>query len=168
MSGSGKSGNNRRKPFKRRERGEEWQNNHQTVGLPNSGKRKSDTFRVDKNRGVLFDRPKWTPIKLPDDPLPAPECPVCGKPVKDIASALTDRVSGEPAHFDCVIARVSENEMMEKGDAVAYIGGGRFGIVHFNNPQDPRNFRIKRIIEWEDKGNRAEWRQSVADHYSIT
>jgi hypothetical protein len=57
---------------------------------------------------------------------------------------------------------------MEKGDAVTYIGGGRFGVVHFNNPQDTRNFKIKRIIEWEDKGNRAEWRQTVADHYSVT
>jgi hypothetical protein len=168
MSGSGKSGNNRRKSPKHQRSGDEWQNSHQTAGLQNPGKKKSDIFRVDRSKGLMYDRPKWTPVKLPADSLPAPDCSICGKPVKDISAALTDRASGEPAHFDCVIARVSENEIMEKGDAVTYIGGGRFGVVHFNNPQDPRNFRIKRIIEWEDKGSRADWRQTVADHYSVT
>jgi hypothetical protein len=81
---------------------------------------------------------------------------------------VTDRVTGAPAHFDCILSRIAENERLEKGDAVTYIGGGRFGIVHFVNPQDTRNFKVKRIIEWEEKGNRADWRQIVADHFSLT
>jgi hypothetical protein len=102
------------------------------------------------------------------DPLPAPDCPYCGKPIKDISSAISDKNSGEPVHFDCVINRIAEAEVLEQGDAVTYIGGGRFGIVHFGNPQNPQDFKIKKIFEWEDKENRSEWRRSVSDHYSVT
>jgi hypothetical protein len=102
------------------------------------------------------------------EPIPVPECPYCGKPIRDLAAAFSDKSSGEAVHFDCVISRIVENETLERGDTVTYIGGGRFGIVHFANSQDTRNFTIKKIFEWEDKENRAEWRGSLADHYSIT
>jgi hypothetical protein len=104
-----------------------------------------------------------------------PNCPWCGKPIKDIASAITDKETGVPVHFDCVIARIAGGENLEKGDAVVYIGGGRFGVVHFNapseyqgKPADGKPFTIKQVFEWENKENRAEWRSSVSDHYSIT
>jgi hypothetical protein len=64
-----------------------------------------------------------------------------------------------------------EQETPEQGDVVSYIGGGRFGIVHFNEPAEKREkgaFTIKKILEWEDKENRAEWRGFIADHYSVT
>ena len=102
------------------------------------------------------------------DPLPSPDCPYCGKPIRDIASALTDRESGMAVHFDCIIALIANDEILEKGDVVAYIGGGRFGIVHFNNPGEIKKFTIKKILEWENKDNRAIWRNIVSDHYSIT
>jgi hypothetical protein len=161
MSGSGKGGNNRRRPFKRRER-ETWQIN------PGEGKKRTEKSRTDNRAVPGFDRPKWTPVKISSDPLPAPECPWCGKPIKDIAAALTDKQTGQPIHFDCIIARITEMERPEKGDTVTYIGGGRFGIVRFQNPQDPKKFVIKKILEWEDKDNRAEWRKTVADHFSVT
>jgi hypothetical protein len=97
-----------------------------------------------------------------------PDCPYCGKPITDISSAVSDKNSGEPVHFDCVIARIAESEALEQGDTITYIGGGRFGVVHFNNPQKPQDFEIKKIFEWEDKENRSEWRRSVSDYYSVT
>ncbi|GHV70462.1 hypothetical protein AGMMS49928_18340 [Spirochaetia bacterium] len=171
MSGSGKGGtNNRRRPFKRREKdGENWQ---ASSGQGKKGGDKNrdtrDNPRFDKTRGVMFDRPKWSPPKMPSEPIPTPDCPYCGKPVKDISSAMTDKNTGAPVHFDCVLARLGESERLEKGDAVAYIGGGRFGIVHYKNPQDMRNFEIKRIFEWENKDQRADWRNNISDHYSMT
>jgi hypothetical protein len=116
----------------------------------------------------MFDRPRWVPPKISPEPLPSPDCPWCGKPIKDIASAIADKDSGAAIHFDCVIARLQEGEVLEKGDVISYIGGGRFGIVHYINPQDLRNFTIKKIFEWENKENRAEWRSTVSDHYSVT
>jgi MoaA/NifB/PqqE/SkfB family radical SAM enzyme len=85
-----------------------------------------------------------------------------------MASALMDKNSGQPVHFDCVITRIEEHEFLEKGEVVAYLGGGRFGVVRFNHTQNSRNFSVKKILEWEDKENRAEWRKTIADHYSIT
>jgi hypothetical protein len=108
------------------------------------------------------------------EPLPIPDCPWCGKPIRDLASAMADKDSGEPVHFDCVAARIAQSEILEKGDAVIYIGGGRFGVVHFggaenqSRSEDGKSFTIKKIIEWENKDNRAEWRSTVSDHYSVT
>jgi hypothetical protein len=86
---------------------------------------------------------------------------------------MSDQDTGEPVHFDCVLARISQRENLERGDSLAYIGGGRFGVVHFDDGEsqgrsENRNFKIKRILEWEDKENRAEWRSHISDHYSET
>jgi hypothetical protein len=95
-----------------------------------------------------------------------------------------------------VAARIAFGEKLEKGDAIAYIGAGRFGIVSFgssgassrfspdgsshdsgksenpseaqNHPVANRGFTIKKIIEWENKDHRAEWRSVICDHYSVT
>jgi hypothetical protein len=165
MNGSGKGGNNRR-GYRRRER-DNWARDN---------KKKADSVpRYDKNRGLIYDRPKWTAPMLSTDPIPVPDCPYCGKPIKDLSTAISDKNSGTAVHFDCVIARIAENENTEKGDVISYIGGGRFGIVHFSNASDLpgrspalRKFTIKKIFEWEDKENRADWRKSIADHYSLT
>jgi hypothetical protein len=171
MNGSGKGGNNRRKPFKRRERDSDSGQNNTLRGGKRAGGRGMDggdsLRRYEKRAGAFFDRPVWVPPQLSAEPLPQPDCPYCGKPIRDISAALTDKNSGEPVHFDCVIARLAEGETLEAGDAVTYIGGGRFGVVQFPSPQDSRNFKIKKIVEWEDKENRADWRKNISDHYSI-
>ena len=159
MSGSGRGGNNRRGIRRKDKDKENW---------AKDAKKKADNPRFDKTHGVFVDRPKWVPPVLSAEPIPVPDCPYCGKPIRDLAMALTDKASGAAVHFDCVIARLAENETLARGDAVTYIGGGRFGVVHFNNPNDTRGFTIKKIVEWEDKENRSDWRKSLADHYSIT
>jgi hypothetical protein len=164
MSGSERGGNNRRN-FQRRDKDKD--KNKERWGR-DSKKKGNDNFRFSKSREHMADRPKWVPPVMASEPVPVPDCPYCGKPIRDLPAALTDRNSGEAVHFDCVLARLTENETMGRGDSVVYIGAGRFGVVHFANPNDPRSFVIKRIFEWEDKENRAEWRKSLADHYSVT
>jgi hypothetical protein len=173
MSGNGRGGSNRRKPFRRRDHtGDEtaasgrnsWQDN-----FPRKGRKQETEFSGSRSAGTSHpDRPKWTPVKLPQVPVGVHDCPICGKPIKDISSALTDKVSGNPAHFDCVLGKVADREIREKGDVISYLGGGRFGIVHYANPHDARGFKIKKIIEWEDKENRADWRKTIADRFSVT
>jgi hypothetical protein len=131
----------------------------------------------------MYERPRWIPPKLNADPIPELLCAHCGKPIEDPSAAIEDRLSGGPVHFDCVISRLSESESLEKGEVISYIGGGRFGIVRFNEPragakifrrddafpeETGRVFIIKKIFELEDKERRAEWRGSIADHYSMT
>jgi hypothetical protein len=121
----------------------------------------------EKNNKSLNPRPKWNAAKLRTDPIPTPVCPYCGLPIKDLASALSGS-DGKAVHFECVQKRIAAAEALEKGDTVIYIGGGRFGIVYFENPQIPRSFKVKKIIEWEQKDNRASWRDHIADHFSLT
>jgi hypothetical protein len=130
--------------------------------------RKGGKPRFDKNRGVLVDRPRWTAPKLSQEPLPEPECPLCGKPIKDLAAALTDKTTGVPVHFDCILSTLGEREPLEDGDQLAYIGGGRFGIIHYNDPRDHRTFQIRKVLQWEDQNTRSDWRKQVADRYSTT
>jgi hypothetical protein len=130
--------------------------------------RQNGNTKAEKTRVSIHDRPKWTPPKISDEPLPTPDWPYCGRPIKDIVSAMADKGNNQAVHFDCILARIVEGEILEKGDVVAYIGGGRFGVVHFNNPGVIKKFTIKKILEWENKDNRAEWRIKVSDCYSIT
>ena len=172
MSGSGKGGDNRgnrRQPFKRRDR----ENHPQNRESPKGGGKKpvhlpTGEGRPERKRGSLYERPKWVPPKPPSEPLPTAVCAWCGNPVKDISTAISEPDSGNPVHFDCVINRIVERETLETGDTVSYIGGGRFGIVHYNNPPDIRDFTIKKIFEWEVKENRSEWRVKISDHFSVT
>ena len=122
----------------------------------------AETSRSEKP--PLVDRPKWVPQRINSNPLPVPDCPYCGKPIRDISQAVSDKDTGVPVHFDCIVSRITSGETLEKDDSVSYIGGGRFGIVSFKGRND---FKIKRIIEWENKDKRAEWRSEICEHYSV-
>lgn len=160
MNESGRGGNNRRRPFRRKDKeNESWGKD----GRKNQGKP-----RFDKNRGTLIDRPQWLAPKLGATPLPKPECPYCGKIIQDIAAALNDTASGQAVHFDCVRERIAASEHLGPGDSITYIGGGRFGIVCLSNPGDPKHFQIKKVVQWEPKDQRPQWRKVVADNFSTT
>ncbi|MDR1420529.1 MAG: hypothetical protein LBI86_09165 [Treponema sp.] len=162
MNGSERGGN-RRSSRRRRRDNESWQGHREKKDDSRPG-------QLEKKRGGFFERPRWTAPEIPQEPIPVPDCPWCGKPIKDLSAALEDRESGLAVHFDCVIERVAEREgeSLEPGDTVAYIGGGRFGVVHFNSSSGAKSFKIRKIMEWEDKENRAEWRKTVSDHFSTT
>jgi hypothetical protein len=89
--------------------------------------------------------------------------------ITDLPSALTDRVSGEAAHFDCVRNEVVAAETLCGDEIVSYIGAGRFGVIEYKD-KNKRLFTIKKIIEYEDSGveKRADWRNNIADHFSMT
>ena len=166
MSGGGKGDNkgNRRRPFNRRDRAQAAQSE---TRAKNADPRWGAELGRDKTPAEN-DRPRWTAPKMSTEPIPVPDCPYCGKAIKDMALAISDKNSGAAIHFDCVIARISQSEKLEPGDTISYIGGGRFGIINQRNPANPQSFLIKKIFEWEIKENRAEWRQTISDHFSVT
>jgi hypothetical protein len=189
---SGRGGNNRRRSWKRRDGdgGSSRESGRGSFGgggnappakggkKNSSSPRNRETLLTQKTgtgsrdsaawkAGPFFERPRWVPPQMSAEPIPVPDCPLCGKPIKDLSAAITDKLSGVPVHFDCAIARIAEGESLEAGDTITYIGGGRFGVLHFPNPQDTRNFTIKKIFELEDKENRAGWRKNISDHYSV-
>ena len=201
-AGSGR-GNNRKRPFKRwgnaSFRSDETNKNDNSSRSENTNNRapaqdkrfqghgraddnqnrqtQGDAYKKGVEKTAYPDRPKWIPPKINTDPLPAPDCPFCGKAIRDISVAIADKDTGVPVHFDCVASRIARGENLENGDVITYIGGGRFGIVNFDDRTSNRDshekalnseFKIKKIIEWEDKEKRAEWRNSICERYPLT
>lgn len=93
-------------------------------------------------------------------------CPICGEAITEVASCLTDKKSGQPAHFDCILNEVSQSEKLNENEKIAYIGQGRFGILYYENPRDQRHFTIKKVIEWEERDAKPEWRDEISSLYS--
>ncbi len=95
-----------------------------------------------------------------------PVCPRCGKIITDLSAALMDQGGNVPIHFECAMEIVSENETLGEGDKIAYIGQGRFGVLNYPNIRDVRHFTIKKIIEWENRDERAPWRNEMSELFS--
>ena len=93
-------------------------------------------------------------------------CPKCGQPITDIASAIADKATGAPLHFDCVLNQVKQSEPTGENEKVAYIGQGRFAVLQYENIRDQRLFTIKKIIEWENREQQSEWRNELSGLYS--
>jgi len=93
-------------------------------------------------------------------------CPMCGQPIADLSSALADKTTGKPVHFDCVLAEIAKNEKLTENEKITYIGQGRFAVLLFENPRDMRHFKIERTIEWEERNKEFDWRSEIAGLYS--
>jgi len=93
-------------------------------------------------------------------------CPICGEAITDMTTAIANKDSGAPMHFDCVIKKISETEKLLENQSINYIGQGRFAVITFENPRDLRKFKIERIIEWEERNKAIQWRQEMSDLYS--
>jgi len=182
MKGSGKGGDpkkNRKKNFKRRgqESGKPQNRSQQAEASKHKGRKAVDfsvfgDAKFARKRNLSVDRPKWIQPKPPALSLPSVACIWCEKPIKDFSTALSDPETGKSVHFDCAIGRIAEREKLRgglaEGDAIGYIGGGRFGVLHFDNPQNTRKFKIKKVFEWEDKETRSDWRVALCEHFSVT
>jgi hypothetical protein len=163
MSGSGKGGNNHKNRHRfsgRRDDAQKHDKKH--------GENLSPDGKIEKNKVSPQERLRWSAPVLPANPITTPNCPWCGKQINDITTAITDKETGVPVHFDCVLQRIAAMETLGTNDSVCYIGGGRFGIVHYNNPPDTRDFTIKKIFEWEARDNTGEWRRPISEYFSIT
>jgi len=177
---SGKGGNSRKNRHRFSNRKDEHQkkkprqdNENPAVSKANNQPGIVPEQKLEKNREgstavSLQERPKWTAPVLPAYPITTPECPWCGKPIKDIVTAISDKVSGRPVHFDCVLSRIVEMENLNNNESICYIGGGRFGVIHYNNPPDMRDFTVKKILEWEVKEKVYEWRRPISEYFSLT
>ena len=149
---------------------------HKNERRRRNNRRRKDAPR--KSGGQYTERPSER-IKLYEgEPV---ECSFCGKPVTDVASALADRTTDKPVHFDCVLDYLAEHETLSAGQSISYIGQGRFAVISSKVPASvqgsaaaglvaagapsPR-FVIERIIEWEPRDKKYEWRANIADAYS--
>jgi hypothetical protein len=133
----------------------------------NRGDRKG-AAKYDKSKGSFIERAKWTPVKMSTEEIPVLICPICGKIIKDPSCAFSPKEGEGAVHFECALETVKNSIVLYPGDVVAYIGGGRFGVINYAKSQSYHGLKVKQIIEWEKKENRARWRGVIADHFSLT
>jgi hypothetical protein len=91
---------------------------------------------------------------------PAVVCPVCGKQVIDLHTAIADRDSGGPIHFDCALERVAAAERLGPNEKIIYSGGGCFAVVEYRGASETA-FVVKRRIPFEKEGAKHEWRTTL-------
>lgn len=96
-----------------------------------------------------------------------PVCALCGKVIEDISSAVQGKGSSDDLiHFDCAVEEIKKQENLSEGDRIAYIGQGRFGVIHQPKESNTKNFVIKKVIEWEEKGTKSKIQGEMAILYS--
>ena len=120
--------------------------------------------KKDKNPVSEEEQKKIEAIKA--DKQNTPECPKCHQAVTELSTALADKKTGEPMHFDCVLEIIQQGEKLLPNQKISYIGQGRFAVLEFPNIHDTRNFSIVRIIEWEERDKKYPWRAEIASLYS--
>jgi len=112
--------------------------------------------------GPPREAPAEPPARMePAVPIVLPDCPVCGKPVRELASALTHRGSRQPAHFDCVVRELRESNEVAPQEKICYLGGGSFGILEFRPSSGSPRFVIKKRIQYEEKETPQEWKKPL-------
>ncbi|MGP1458251.1 MAG: hypothetical protein ACTTKL_02945 [Treponema sp.] len=125
---------------------------------------RAQKFRYIARENIERDREKQTAIRE----LKKREviCPLCGQPITDVAGSMADKATGLPVHFDCVMKQISETETLGVNEKISYIGQGRFAVLYFENPRDQRHFTIKKVIEWEARDFKCDWRGELSGLYS--
>ena len=71
-------------------------------------------------------------------------CPLCGKDIEEMASAVVDKASGKPAHFDCILDQLQKTETLGENEKIAYIGQGRFALLRYEDPRDVKSLKLSR------------------------
>lgn len=99
---------------------------------------------------------------------PKTVCEKCGKEIKELNTALSDKNTGKPIHFDCVLEFIKNSEQIKEDEEVIYIGNGNFAIVTFENPKIRKSFKIVKSIEWEERNKIYQWKDGVKKLSSST
>ncbi len=128
---------NRKRDRKRKKRGTK------PKGAPNLEKKPMNTLLPSQTKVPYRSSLPPLPVKRIEEPLL--ECPLCGKVIENIASALT-HPDGGFCHFDCVLEKLSNDEHLTEKQKVSYIGRGTFAVVEEN---DETGFSFTKRIIWE-------------------
>lgn len=129
MSGNDR---NRRKRKNQKRGGEQPSREHQLRQARESG------------RHMTFDE-----LPVPQVSEPRPVCRICGEPIEFIAESISEGDGGF-SHFDCVVARIREQEDVKEDEYVSYIGHGNFAVF---TKDEEGHFNIKTRVPYESKEN---------------
>ncbi|MDY4611043.1 MAG: hypothetical protein SPD11_10565 [Sphaerochaetaceae bacterium] len=77
---------------------------------------------------------------------PLPVCAICGRPIENIASAVSGPQPETYSHFDCVLEKITADEHVQAPCKVSYIGRGTFAVIEM---QKDGSFVIQKRIVYE-------------------
>ncbi|HOV93899.1 MAG TPA: hypothetical protein PLT87_03360 [Spirochaetales bacterium] len=158
-----------RRPEKRRQAGPvDAQRRSQSQNDKRDDKRDLDpNARNQKRNKGQFQRQRNIVPEKPQEPRNVVQyvCPLCGKPILDLASALGNRGTGEPVHFDCVLEALSSEEKLAENEKLTYLGAGFFAVIVYKNGRDG-SFTVSRKIRWEDENEKLAWRKDISSSLS--
>ena len=80
---------------------------------------------------------------------PRPQCRLSGEPNEFIGEAIGESGGGF-SHFDCVISKLKEQEHVQEGEYISYVGHGNFAVF---TKDEEGHFVIKTRIPYESKEN---------------
>jgi len=115
-------------------------------------------------REINADLPREIKFRMPEPP-PKREydvCPICSLPMRDIHSAIAYPPSDQPAHFECVVSRIAEDEHLAPGERVVYLGHGSFGIVQDQSQQGKSRYVVRKRIQFEETERVFGWRKELS------
>lgn len=119
---------------------------------PGGGRRNSGRRRSGKSKPRRFPSAGPETVQV---------CPLCGQNVRDILTAISMDGEGTPAHFDCVLKKISAQEELKNREKVCYLGKGEFGVVRFKGNNGGKFEIVKRVtVEPTDKP--ISWRKEIA------
>ena len=130
------------------------------AGRPRGGGQRREGAQGQGGRGSQARNAERRPER-PEIPIVFPDCPICGKSVSELASALTHRASRQPAHFDCIMRELRDSNEMAPQEKLCYLGGGSFGILELRPPGAPGRFVIRKRIQYEEKETPQEWKKQL-------
>jgi len=93
--------------------------------------------------------------------LDLPKCPICGKVIRNIYSAVSYNVTQTPAHLKCIIEELKKTNDLKENEKICYLGSGSFGIVQFRKPDSQMRLFIRKRIQYEDKNTDLPWRAKL-------
>ncbi len=90
------------------------------------------------------------------------ECPICGKGIRDLLTAIAWGEGRTPAHFDCILKELAVQEDMQAREKIVYLGAGSFGVVKFRSGSGTSRFIVRKRIQLEEKEEALDWRKKVS------
>jgi len=90
-----------------------------------------------------------------------PDCPICGKTVRNLNIAIEEKTSKQPAHFECVMQKIAEEVHLGPQERLHYLGSGCFGVVKLEEGKGLSSFTIIKRIPYEEHDNKADWRKKI-------
>lgn len=139
------------------------QNNYKEVNKDAPKQKKRTSYNAGSSPSKAQKKEAFSKIEWPK-----PICEKCGKEIRDLTTALSDKDSGNPVHFDCILEFIKNSEEIKENEEVIYIGNGCFAIVSFENPKIKKKFKIVKSIEWEEKNRTYQWKDEIKELASNT